>query len=237
MRVQHDAPATTVHRQGKRPPSENLPVEQERSVGLERLIFFSDAVFAIVITLLVLPLTAEIELPDGGQDLTAHVWAQWPRVLSFLLSFLVIGQFWIAHHRMFEYVRRYDQGLLWLNLVSLLTVSFMPFPTALIGARLETDAAFPVVLYAASMTVSSFALTASWLYAVRRRLVDQSVPEAEVRAFTGRALATSAVFLLSVAAAFLGLPVAVLFWLVLLPLARVLLARASARQQPRPTST
>ena len=217
--------------------SETTVAEQEKSVGLERVIFFSDAVFAIVITLLVLPLTAEIEIPEGGQDLASHVWAQWPRVLSFLVSFLVIGQFWIAHHHMFEYVRRYDQGLLWLNLVSLLTVSFMPFPTALIGARLETEAVFPVVFYAASMTVSSLALTASWVYAVHRRLVSPSVPAAEVRAFTGRAVATSAVFLLSVGAAFLGLPVAVLFWLVLLPLARLLLARASARRRPRAPQT
>ena len=113
--------------------SETTVAEQEKSVGLERVIFFSDAVFAIVITLLVLPLTAEIELPEGGRDLAGHVWEQWPKVLSFLVSFLVIGQFWIAHHHMFEHIRRHDQGLLWLNLVSLLTVSFMPFPTALIA--------------------------------------------------------------------------------------------------------
>ena len=87
------------------------------------------------------------------------------------------------------------------------------------------------------MTVSSLALTASWVYAVRRRLVNPSVPPAEVRAFTGRAVATSAVFLLSVGSAFLGLPVAVLFWLVLLPLARQFLARASARPQPRALQT
>jgi TMEM175 potassium channel family protein len=134
-------------------------------------------------------------------------------------------------------VRRYDQGLLWFNLVSLLTVSFMPFPTALIGARLETDAVFPVVFYAASMTLASIALTLTWLYAVRRGLVNPATPASEVRAFTGRAFATSAVFLLSVAAAFLGLPVAVLFWLVLLPLARALLARASLRRQPRTPQT
>jgi uncharacterized membrane protein len=207
--------------------------KQKKPLGLERIIFFSDAVFAIVITLLVLPLTAEIELPEGGRDLTEHVWGQWPKVLSFLVSFLVIGQFWIAHHHMFEYVRRYDQGLLWLNLVSLLTVSFMPFPTALIGARLQTDAAFPVVFYAASMTLASITLTVTWLYAVRRDLVDPATPASEIRAFTGRAFATSAVFLLSVGAAFLGLPVAVLFWLVLLPLARVLLARTSARSDIR----
>src|SRR3954451_206688 len=89
----------------------------EGSLGLERVIFFSDAVFAIVITLLVLPLTAEIELPEGARDLAQQVWELWPRVLSFVVSFLVIGQFWIAHHHMFTHVRRYDQALLWFNLV------------------------------------------------------------------------------------------------------------------------
>jgi uncharacterized membrane protein len=207
--------------------------ERETSLGLERLIFFSDAVYAIVITLLVLPLTAEFELPEGSQDLSAHVWALWPRVLSFGVSFLVIGQFWIAHHHMFEHVRRYDQGLLWLNLVSLLTVSFMPFPTALLGARLETDTVFPVVFYAASMTVSSLALTTTWLYAVRRGLLDRSTSASEIRAFSSRALATSAIFLLSVGAAFFGLSVAVLFWLVLLPLARTLLMHVASRRQAR----
>ena len=153
------------------------PAVHEKTLGLERIIFFSDAVFAIVITLLVLPLTAEIELPEAGRDLAEHVWSQWPRVLSFLVSFLVIGQFWIAHHHMFEHLRSYDQGLLWFNLVSLLTVSFLPFPTALIGARLESDDPFPVVFYAASMTVSSIALTATWLYAVRRTLIDPAIPQ------------------------------------------------------------
>jgi uncharacterized membrane protein len=214
--------------------SETTVAERDKAVGLERLIFFSDAVFAIVITLLVLPLTAEIELPEGGRDLAGHVWDQWPKVLSFLVSFLVIGQFWIAHHHMFEYVRRYDQGLLWLNLVSLLTVSFMPFPTALIGARLETDAAFPVVFYAASMTVASITLTSTWLYAVRRGLVNPATPTSELLSLTRRAFATSAVFLLSVGAAFLGLPVAVFFWLVLLPLARVLLFRTAAGRGRHP---
>jgi uncharacterized membrane protein len=94
---QGSAPPTTHADSNGQAISEAAPREQE-PVGLERVIFFSDAVFAIVITLLVLPLTAEIELPEGGRDLAAHVWEQWPRVLSFLVSFMVIGQFWVAHH-------------------------------------------------------------------------------------------------------------------------------------------
>ena len=68
-----------------------------------------------------------------------------PKVFSFLLSFLVIGQFCIAHRRMFDAIAGHDTGLLWLNLICLLTVSFMPFPTALLGAPTELDR-LPVVL-------------------------------------------------------------------------------------------
>jgi uncharacterized membrane protein len=197
---------------------------------MERLVFFSDAVFAIVITLLVLPLTAEIELPAETRDLSQDVVQQWPKVVSFVVSFLVIGQFWIAHHNMFILLRRFDPGLLWLNLIALLTVSFMPFPTAVLGARLEDSDKFPVVFYAASMTVSSIVMTLIWLYALRRHLIDPELPSSVVHQFTARALVTSAIFLLSVGAAFLGLQVAVLFWLVLLPLGRILIVRALTRR-------
>jgi hypothetical protein len=76
-----------------------------RPLSLERVIFFSDAVFAIVITLLVLPITTDVELPAGHGGSAHQVWALWPRVLSFVVSFLVIGQFWIAHHRMVNHLR------------------------------------------------------------------------------------------------------------------------------------
>jgi uncharacterized membrane protein len=207
--------------------------------GLDRLVFFSDAVFAIVITLLVLPLAAEFEVPSGSRSLADEVWSQWPRMLSFAVSFLVIGQFWIAHHSMFERIRRYDHGLLWLNLVFLLTISFQPFPTAVLGARLESDDQFPVVFYAASMTLSSATLTLSWLYARRRDLTDPNVPDADLSAFTARALATSAVFAASILVAFTGLVPAVLCWLVLLPVVRRVVVRRRPRRGPatRPRSS
>ena len=198
----------------------------ERSLEFERVVFFSDAVFAIVITLLVLPLTAELEIPQDGADLLHEVLGgHGLRMLTFALGFLVVGQFWIAHHRMFGHLHRADHGLLWFNLVSLLTVAFMPFPTALLGASpLDVDR-FPVVFYAISMTLTSIAFTATWLYALRRGLVDQANGQDEIRTFTVRSFVTCAVFLASVAASFLGVAVAVLFWLVLLPVARAAAVR------------
>jgi uncharacterized membrane protein len=117
-----------------------------QSLGFERLVFFSDAVFAIVITLLVLPLTAELEVPQEGVDLVHEVFGgHGLRMLTFAVGFLVVGQFWIAHHRMFGHLRRADHGLMWFNLVSLMTVAFMPFPTALLGASPLKSDRFPVV--------------------------------------------------------------------------------------------
>lgn len=171
--------------------------------------------------------TAEIELPEDGQSLPRLVLKQWGRVLSFVVSFLVIGQFWIAHHGMFGHIRRFDYGLLWLNLIALLTISFMPFPTAVLGARLDADDQFPVVFYAASMTVSSVVLTLTWLYARNRRLVDATLGSGELKSFTMRAVVTSVVFLISIGAAFAGLLPAALCWLLMLPAARLAARRLS----------
>jgi TMEM175 potassium channel family protein len=210
----------------KRSELEELPPS-----SLERVVFFSDAVFAIVITLLVLPLTAEIDLPTDGAETARQVWDMWPRVVSFVVSFLVIGQFWLAHHRMFAQLRQVDHGLIWLNLVFLLTVSFLPFPTAILGGTPTANDSFPVVFYAASLTVTSFALTIAWLYAARRKLLDRTRTPHQIRAYSLRTLMTSVVFMLSVGAAFLGLWVAVLFWLVLLPAIRVSLGRLQATRE------
>ena len=201
-------------------------------MGLERLAFFSDAVFAIVITLLILPISVDVALPEEHGGLAPQVLALWPKLLSFLISFLVIGQFWIAHHRMFEHVRRYDHALLWLNLVSLLTVSFLPFPTALLGAHSTSDDHFAVIFYAASLTVASVALTVTWLYALHvGGLVDETLDPSAATQFTMRSVLTSALFLVSAGAAFFGLPAAMVFWLVLLPAVRMLLARRYRRRQ------
>ncbi len=83
--------------------------EGESTLSFERLVFFSDAVFAIVITLLVLPLAVDVELPESEGGLAYQVWALWPKGLTFMIAFLVIGQFWMAHHRMFAHLNRHGQ--------------------------------------------------------------------------------------------------------------------------------
>jgi Endosomal/lysosomal potassium channel TMEM175 len=101
--------------------------DEYSGLGFERVVFFSDGVFAIVITLLVLPLTGEIRLPEGTGT-AAQVVTMLPQMVTFVVSFLVVGQIWVAHRRTFGRLRRADPGLVWLNLLILLTVAFMPFP-------------------------------------------------------------------------------------------------------------
>lgn len=99
-----------------------------------RIEAFSDGVFAIVITLLVL----EIHVPQvQGKDISAtlarSLLAMAPKFLTYILSFLIVCVWWVAHHNLFHVLKRSDRGLLWLNSLFLLWLAFIPFPTALMG--------------------------------------------------------------------------------------------------------
>ncbi len=110
--------------------------ENRKQFQLERMILFSDAVFAIVITLLVI----EIKVPEVAvtgmlpvEELKKDLVRLLPQIAGFVMSFFVIGLFWINHHRVFGYVINYDIRLLWLNLFMLLAVAFLPFTTSLVS--------------------------------------------------------------------------------------------------------
>ncbi len=199
---------------------------------LQRLVVFCDAVFAIVITLLVLPVTSEVE-ELRSSELAGQVWGLWPHFTGFTVSFLVVGRFWMVHHRMYARFVACDANLVRLSLVNLLTVTFTPFPEAVLGEHLMSGERFPVVFYAVSLTATSLSFTAVWLHAVRRGLVDQNLGPLQRREATTGAFVANGVFLISVGAAFFGLLPATLCWLVLLPAARSLLVR---RQRARAVS-
>lgn len=101
----------------------------------DRLVLFTDAVVAIAITLLVLPLVDLVpEVRAEGGDAVSVVTDHWQEIFTFLLSFVVIANFWLGHHRLFEHVRAYNTAMIRLNLLWLLTIVVLPFPTEIIGA-------------------------------------------------------------------------------------------------------
>jgi uncharacterized membrane protein len=126
--------------------------------GLDRLIFFTDAVAAIAITLLVLPLVDLV--PDAGAAGNAgdFLGAIVPELMSFLISFLVIARLWVAHHAVFEHVEAYSKALLWLSLFWALTIVVLPLLTAMTAEF--SSQPLVVGLYIGAMTLSSASLTA-----------------------------------------------------------------------------
>lgn len=116
--------------------------EHKTKFALERLILFSDAVFAIAITLLVI----ELRLPEMKEDSSAGLRESLahmiPHFFSFFMSFFIIGIYWVAHHRTFTYVINYDYRLLWYNLFLLCFIALMPFSSSIYGVHGNLDAAF-----------------------------------------------------------------------------------------------
>jgi uncharacterized membrane protein len=170
--------------------------------GLERLVFFSDAVFAIAMTLLVI----DVRLPElGGQisdgELADALGELWPRIFAYALSFAVIGGYWLAHWRRYLMVQKTNEGLARLNLLLLGLVAFIPFPTSLLGQY--GDRPLTVAFYAVVLALAGLAGAACWAYSDRRGLLRSTVTRAEYRASLLRALAAPAVFLASL----LALPV------------------------------
>jgi uncharacterized membrane protein len=191
------------------------PAEQNQDqVGLERLIFFSDAVFAIAITLL----TLEIRLPASDSPLTnaelfQSMLAIGPKYIAYIISFLVIGLIWIGHHRKFRMIQKYDGNLMLLNLFLLMTIAFIPFPTSLIsmyGNRTAT------IFYASVMILASLLSVALWLYAsYKDRLIDPHMDHRQRRRETLGPLLTIGVFILSIGLAFINPGLARISWVLL----------------------
>jgi len=170
------------------------PQQEADQLGLERIVFFSDAVIAIAITLLAL----EIRLPEvhSGGEIPGALLSLWPRYLGFAVSFLVVGSYWFAHHRVFRAVRRYNDTLIWLNILFLLCIAFVPFASAVLGEHGNERSA--VFFYALVMMVTGLIQTLLWVYASRRhRLIDPSFSGRAIRFGTVRALTPPIVFLLS----------------------------------------
>lgn len=124
-----------------------------------RLEAFSDGVFAIVITLLIL----DVRLPSGANPTAEAIRSLAPRIAAFVLSFVIVGVYWVAHHHMLYFVRQVNRQLLWLNLLVLLAVVFIPFPASLLGLQLRNP--LVVRLYGLTLMATNAAGLLFWIYA------------------------------------------------------------------------
>jgi uncharacterized membrane protein len=149
--------------------------------GTGRLEAFSDGVFAIAATLLVLEFTV-----TSGGDLGSQLLHLWPSYLAYATSFLTIGIIWMNHHFCVETMGRADRTLLFLNVLLLITVAFLPFPTRLVAQFLQKPGERPAVYaYDATFVLMAMLYNLWWRYASsRRRLIADGVPDSVVRSIT-----------------------------------------------------
>ncbi len=161
---------------------------------------FSDGVFAIAVTLLVL----DLHVPDVRSGLLDALGSQWPHYAAYVVSFVTIGIIWVNHHGFFDRLRRVDRPLLFLNLAFLLLVSVLPFPTSILSAYLQTpQGAVAAAVYSANMAVMGLAFGLMVTYATRRPgLLTQSAAEAIGGRFLTRFTLGGPVYVLAAAIAF-----------------------------------
>jgi uncharacterized membrane protein len=147
-----------------------------------RLEAFSDGVFAVAITLLVL----EIAIPTGD-DLWHKLGDEWPSFASFFVSFWVIGIIWVNHHGVMDHLKRVDLGVLYLNVLVLMAVVLIPFATALMAEHLKSgdDEQVAAAVYAGSFLLMAIAMGTLWEYITRHREgLGVELSDEEVRAIT-----------------------------------------------------
>jgi TMEM175 potassium channel family protein len=181
-----------------------------------RALAFSDGLFAISMTLLVVGITVPTltdgdsvhELAEALNDLTSNF-------VSFFVSFAVIGRYWVAHHTYFAQLESLDRALIALNLVYLAFIAFLPFPTALLGTYFENP--LSIVIYAVNVALVSGMEVVLFRHSYRAGLLRQTIPLNVYRWGAAMSLSPVVFFLLSVPVAFVDTGLAVTVWFLAVP--------------------
>ncbi|MBN2168824.1 MAG: DUF1211 domain-containing protein [Actinobacteria bacterium] len=185
---------------------------------VDRIASFSDAVFAVAITLLVL----NIEIPDipeklVNQELASDIAALWPHILALILSFVIIGFLWISHHNLFKYIEKQNGSLLWINMAILLSIVLLPFSTNVISEYGNTK--IGVIIYAANYAAACLLFAAMWYFITKSPVLVSGDFNVEMGKHASASfLLVGTVFLVSIGLALVNPQIAEYFWLTIIPI-------------------
>jgi uncharacterized membrane protein len=209
--VAGDADPGERHRPGGRHGGGWYPLARSGFIEYDRILFFSDAVMAIAVTLLAVDLRVPMRAIHTSDLLNKDI----NSLFGFGISFAVIGLFWLGHHGIFRYITAFDRPLVALNLLFLGTIAFLPYPTDVLSRPSSDTGA--VIFYAICAGAAGLAEAAVWMYATRRGsgLADPSVSQVRLQT-TLRIARIPAVFLASIPIALVAPVVAQYFWIMIL---------------------
>lgn len=179
-----------------------------------------DGIFAIVMTLLVL----ELHVPDIAANLVStelghRLFDLLPKFLSFGVSFVIAGVYWVGHHNQFFFIKRADRVLLWINILFLLCMAFLPFSTALLGTYPFQPIA--IIFYGANLIVIGLVLDLHWRYGTRGPLMDAPLPSRVINTVHSRILMGPGIYLIAILLAYF-IPILSLIIYVIVPILYIL---------------
>jgi len=203
-------------------------VRQNEGLEFDRIIFFTDAVFAIALTLLVVEigvpaLTPDVDAPATMLDALND---KLPQFISFFIAFILIARYWVAHHMMFAQLRAIDPRLISINLVYLAFVAFLPFPTALVGVYEKNP--ISVLLFATCLAIISSLEVVQFRHAYRFGLTRRPLSPEVYRWGIISSSSPVVVFILSTPLAFISSTLCLTSWLVMIPIGAYLSRKAPA---------
>jgi uncharacterized membrane protein len=191
-----------------------------REIGNEisksRIETLTDGVFAIVMTLLVL----EIAVPQlthseaTAGELLRQLLELWPVILSYAISFIILGFFWISHHDQFYYIKRANRVFVWITIFYLMFVAFIPFSTALLGEY--TAQQISVVIYGINFAIAGFWARVQWWYATRdHRLIDPDLDPNFIKIMSRRGTIGIVIYLIAAALSFVSITASLVMFIVI----------------------
>lgn len=195
----------------------------ERQIRLEHVISFADAIFAFSITFMAI----SIHIPDLAPNLTQaeainRLLESLPEFEVYVVSFFVIGVYWIAYHQIFNHIADSHWIMTWLILVFLFFITLIPLATNLQIGYGSYQIVF--VIYALVLTIAGSLLTISWLHATKNKLIVENLSQIEIHNILLESIIPPVVFLLSILVSFIDLQIAYYFWTVLIP-AKIILRK------------
>jgi uncharacterized membrane protein len=178
--------------------SNSLHNNLKKEFQLERLILFSDAVFAIAITLLAIEIKVPVLHEVTDHNLVQSLGHMIPKFIGFFISFFIIGQYWSVHHRLFGFVVNYNLRLLWLNLFFLLAIVLMPFSTAFYSEYISYFLVTPVVLYVFNISFLGLMSYCLWRYVSNpKHQLNEGLDRITANYFSLRAIMIPLIFVLT----------------------------------------
>lgn len=195
----------------------------ERQIRLEHVISFADAIFAFSITFMAI----SIHIPDLAPNLTQaeainRLLESLPEFEVYVVSFFVIGVYWIAYHQIFNHIAGSHWIMTWLILVFLFFITLIPLATNLQIGYGSYQIVF--VIYALVLTIAGSLLTISWLHATKNKLIDKNLTQLEANNILLESIVPPIVFLLSILVSFINLQIAYYFWMLIIP-AKIMLRK------------